>query len=448
MRDRSRLLLHEWEALDLYGETPRWETLRRALDLTVPDLGRLIGVVTQDRVRLPGYCTNGWHAFVLLAGHNADASGLPPGMLLIEHLLHRPEAADVVGELRAWNDHFAAAWSLVDGPGGLAELRVRLAEDRRAQDRSAALGGAFVDPDDPPPDIRAIKVFVKVAPDLAPVARPDGPPDDAGPRYRISAAVGYAESTGLVRASDCEPKESVSAGELAVAVAKMLNRLEHTWASRSERVVLEFFLPVELLNEPVEWWDGDPDIPYANPLLNRYRRIAMHSLDRVQRRELHHPWRARWAVWKEQSQGGGDPVHACVSQGLSAREYLGRLDARIGRREAIVGMLLSEAPTTTAGSVGLQELSLGLRKGVPVFIWHRYDSASAKFRSMVDEVLVGEGLSNLPESAQKWKADSAAGDADSLESLIVDHVNVVWDDPEQLLDGGPCAPAAFVGGLE
>lgn len=439
---RLRPLLDEWNAADLYRGRD-WSALRQALDVGIPELHAIVAEVCGDRFRLPAHCTTAWHTFLHLACRNTRPGGLPPSMELLERLALHADLASSVGELYAWNDHFAHEWGVVDGDDGLIATRAGLAGGRTG-DVLPRAGRSTVDGLDGEPERPVIKLFVKVAPDLTPVDAKGRRQGRREARYRLAARVRYAESSWLHQEPEGDPRELVTRSRVPVAVAELLTRMAELWQSRSEEVVLEFFLPTELLNEPVEWWNRNPQLGYANPILSKYHEIFIHSLERVQRRELHHAWRMRWARWK--SRPGQADVHWCDAEGRSSDEHLALLDAQIGRRDEVVAMVLSEPPRPRSG-VGLRELRLGLDLGVPVLIHHREDSASETFRSVVREGLAEDGLSKLPERTRQWKSDCAAGGIGSREDPVRD-LSVIWDDPELLLDGGPCAPATFVGGID
>ncbi|MFD0315081.1 VMAP-C domain-containing protein [Streptomyces flavalbus] len=507
---RLRPLLDEWYATDLY-EGRDWTALRAGLDFSLPELPTLIAEISGDRVRLPAYCTSVWHAFVHLAGHNAPVGGLEPSMVLLEHLMLRAEAADLVGEIRAWNDHFAAAWGTAGGPSGLRALRSRLAARHRphpaltadpahtghraltvdplhtghpaltvdpahtghpahtmdkkqhtaqlipATATSAAAPPATVPPPraaevaaepdgetDARPAPPVIRMFIKVAPDLTPFDATGPRRRRPEPRYRISSRVRYVESTRLHQEGR-DPQDPVPRGKVPTAVAELLSATAELWQARDENVVLEIFLPTELLAEPVEWWDRNPQLSHPNPLLSKYPSVFIHSLERMQRRDLHHVWRRRWTRWR--SDPGSGQAHWCDPQGRPAAEHLELLDARIGKEEGVVCMVLSDTPRTRSG-LGPRELRVGLDHGVPVLVFHREAAASEAFRSLVQELLAGQGLANLPETARQWRGDAAAGAAGQRDKTLIRHLGVIWDDPHHLLDGDACAPAAFIGGTD
>lgn len=457
-----RPLLDEWYATDLYASRD-WTALRSGLEFTLPELPFLVAEVSGDRVRMPTYCHTAWHAFVHLAGHNAPVGGLEPSMVLLEHLMLRTEAAAIVGEIRAWNDHFAEAWGRKDGRTGLDALRAELssqptstagefeASSSEPVDLPGDSGnpvGPFDRAEDPGHRVPVIRMFIKIAPDLRPSDRETARQGRREARYRISSRVRYAESVRLHH-EDCDPEEAVPRSRLPLAMAELLSTTAELWQARDENVVLEFFLPAELLTEPVEWWNRDPQLSHSNPLLSKYPWIFAHSLERMQRRDLHHAWRRRWARWK--SDPGGGRIHWCDPGGRSAAEHLELLDAQIGKEEGVVCMVLSDSPRTR-NALGLRELRVGLDHGVPVMIFEREHAAPDVFRSMVKELLADEGLANLPERARQWKGDAAAGSAlhgtGPHDKSVLKNLGMVWDDPQQLLDGDACAPAAFVGGTD
>ncbi|MET9390806.1 hypothetical protein ABZY20_10415 [Streptomyces sp. NPDC006624] len=448
LEDRLAPLVEELYALQLY-EGRDWTALRRALLISPPGLDTIVARITGDRIRLPAYCVDAWRAFVHLSGRATTPDEvLPPGMVLLEHLALHEDLASHVGELQGWNDHFAAAWSLADLEGGLTDLRRRLGRKPAAAPSIAA--GAPV-PSTPAarsaPESKqrpVIRLYFKLAPDLMPTQGTGRRQNRRRQRYWVSARVKYADSSQLHHAKEGETQQPVPRSQVPATVAGLLTRMASLWHTRAEDVVLEFFLPTELLNEPVEWWDRDPSLAYPNPLFSKYPEIVLHSLERLQRRDAHQVWRLRWARWKD-SQDSDDTVHWCDRREDAVPAYLQWLDATIGARKDVVAMVLSEPPAY-GNEAGLGEVRVGIDLGIPVFIHHR-DVTSEQFHSMVRDGLSEGGLAGFPTQARQWKSDSQTrshGRAhDAAQQLCV-----VWDDPEQLLSGGAGAPAAFVGGIE
>jgi len=463
-------LLAEWRAHDVF-EGKDWRFLREALQPRLPELAALVAQSTSGRHVLPPHCATPWQAFVHLADLNSAAGGLPPAMVLLERLALCPELASAVGEIRAWNDHFANRWELAEGPDGLRNLRRNLESAHRTErvPLSVAAGGSYGGTsDDPPADggpqqegpeeegPPLIRMYIRVARDRTPqpssrrrTVRP--------PRYHVSACVKYADSPALQRQPEAEPPDPVTRDQLPVCIAELLTKMAVMWHNRSENVALEFFLPLELLTEAVEFWDRDPARGFENPLLSTYR-VSVHSLDRIQRREFHRAWRARWTQWRknetQRRESGSNPeharrvVHECApEQTLAVRDHLTRLDAAVGSDDDVVGMLMCEPPWEK-GELGMQEVSLALDLGVPVLMYHRDSAATPAWRAAMWEALAEDGLAALPRRTQQWKTDAAAGRLSAHDPATIRAMGMIWDDPEHLLDGGPSAPATFVGGTD
>ncbi|WP_416978794.1 effector-associated domain 2-containing protein [Streptomyces sp. T028] len=429
-------LVDEWNATDLY-EDRDWSALRDALDFTMPELRQIVAEITKGRLRLPAHSVTVWHAFVWLACLNSDSGGIPPSMVLLERIAARGEGAAAVGEIHAWNLHFAKAWGL-----SLDLLEISDASGPGDRREDAAYSEDPVTTEPP-----VIRLFIKIAPDLAPSLSQSARPPRRETRYQLSARVRYAESSGLHEEPGCEPTHVMSRARLPVAVAEMLTRLSERWRSRAEGVALHFFLPVELCSEPVEWWKRNPKLGYSNPLLSKYKEISIHSLERMQNPELHHAWRMRWARWRGQPKRW--EIHWCDRGERSVDEHLSLLDARIGKQDEVVAMVLSTSPRAKGG-LGAREVYVALDLGVPILVHGRVDRVSQEhFRPLIkDAISTNEGLAKLPTRLGEWKGDSAAGGVNQREADIIRHIGIVWDDPELLLDGGPSAPATFVGGID
>ncbi|MFF3844356.1 hypothetical protein [Streptomyces sp. NPDC002328] len=481
-------LLDEWRAHGVYGARS-WYSLREALDrrLTGPaDLPTLMSRSTGGRRILPPYCLTPWQAFTHLADANAPSSGLPPSMVLLEHLARHPELSAFTAELRSWNDHFATEWGLLNRADGLLSLRASLetsharelsspsrqvsetsppherviARDEVIEPRNGA-GGPSDEPAvtrldaEAPPGRRTIDVYIKVTPDHAPQATAGGRRRSTRkPRYHVSACVKYWDSLKLYRPTGTESDTPVTREQLGACFSELLTRMAPLWHDRSEVVALEFFLPLDLLAEPVEWWDRDPTRRFANPLLGTHQ-VSVHSLERVQRPALHNPWRMRWAYFKKNAaenaadrESAKNVVHECPADPLLSDDvHLGQLYMAVGSDSDVAALILCEAPLRK-GELGLEEMGLALDLGVPVLLYRRENSAAEAWRAAVREALADAGLSGVALRAQRWKTDTAAGRSVPHAPATIRAMGLVWDDPEYLLDGGPSAPATFVGGTE
>ncbi|MEU1704259.1 hypothetical protein ABZ478_02495 [Streptomyces sp. NPDC005706] len=436
-------LLEEWQAHAVHG-TRSWAPLREALQrqLEPGELAAMVSRVTDGRRVLPPYCTTPWQAFVHLSDLNSPASGLPPSMVLLEHLACLPEFAPCATEIVRWNDHFARQWGLLHEDDGLLALRAGL---------RTAPPGSGTEPARPArPRRPEIRVYIRVAPDQRPQAAGARRRAPRSQRYHVSACVKYWESPALHREPGTDSGAPVTRAQLGACVSGLLSRMAPQWRDRSEEVALEFFLPLELLTEPVEWWDRDPARRFPKPLLSQYR-VSLHSLERVQRQEFHRAWRARWAHYKAAAGDGprtGTTVYQCPSDpAVADAAHLGRLDVAVGSDHDVIGLLLC-APPMRKGELGAEELVLALELGVPMLLYPRERGVPDAWPAAVREMPAGEGLRGLRRLAQQWRIDAASGRPAPHDLTAIRSMGLIWDNPDHLLDGGPSAPATFVGGTE
>ncbi|GLW45744.1 hypothetical protein Stsp02_14060 [Streptomyces sp. NBRC 14336] len=428
-----RPLIDEWRAYQVYRGHD-WVPLRKALQQSTDptDLAELFAAASQGRRRLPEHCRTPWEAFLNLADLNTPPDGPPPSIAFLHRLARSPDLDPAAADaLRTWNAQLPDEWQLPALPP--AQETTALPAPESLEKPS---------PDEPRPPIR---VYISIAPDHAPQRR-------RTPRYRVAAAVKFADSPALQREPETESQEPVTRDRLRTRVAELLSRVAAACHDRSDPIALEFFLPVELLDEPVEWWDRDPARGFANPLLYAYR-VTLHSLERVQRPEFHRAWRERHARWtRQQMNNGGSPhgpgrVHVCPQDpAVTGAQHLSRLDAVVGRDEDVVAMVMCEVPWKK-DTLGGQEVNLALEHGVFVWIYHRAEGSPPEWRSALEDAMGEVGLAGLPEHAHQWKTDTDTDRPGAHDPAVVRSLVVLWDDPEQLLDGGPAAPAAFVGGI-
>lgn len=76
-------------------------------------------------------------------------------------------------------------------------------------------------------------------------------------------------------------------------VGQAIKDADEAIAHLANQMVIEFVLPLALLNQPLEYWsldlEGDREAPIA-----LYYPVVFRSLERLRDRSLHRQWRARW----------------------------------------------------------------------------------------------------------------------------------------------------------
>lgn len=213
-------------------------------------------------------------------------------------------------------------------------------------------------------------------------------------------------------------------------VVELVADAEADWATDAGIIRLEFVLPRELLNLPIDQWPGHVEGEPPQPLGLRHQ-IVVRSLDRMRTKHWHRPWRKRWEdLWTRSWRTPGSLVWADARDPVELR----RLDATLATHDQVV-MALAHRPPERPAAWG-DEVTIGLRAGMPVMLWLREDRFADGFETVVDTLLDAGG--DLPESARLLR--SKAFSADRPETHVGSHVTLLWDDPNRLIElSGPIA---------
>lgn len=428
-----RRLADEWTAVTSLDGLPwivdSWRLLGEtlgALSLTYRMRRALLWAATEPRPTPPApHAENPWHDFLYLVGQNTARGQLPPWMLHLDLCAEHLESA-VKAEILAANRQVALSLD-----PGLAYLL----DAERARNQQS--------PPAPAPRRRRY-LAIRIEPDPL-----------AGGLYTVShsflseRAEAYEEVWGP---GEEQPQVPIDGLEEAVSrivrQAARVGEAEEADDGRSGRLWLEFVLPFELLNLPVDWWPRDVgEVPHV-PLAEHYD-VVIRSLDRLQNRAWHQFWYERWqqlrtyehpsrSVYVHEARGEGDPLDA--------------LDVRL-EDKGLVALVLSEPPLPDRGH-GRRELRAALSKGLPVVIWHRAGWSTREFREDLAELLK-EGLQQFPakvassrreaaeldrrtaaelerhEATAPGRDDITEPDLDAPADHIGRHLTVLWDNPRR-----------------
>ncbi|MFJ6929656.1 hypothetical protein ACIQUP_20415 [Streptomyces nigra] len=395
-----RRLADEWTAVDSLDGLPEitdsWDFLTGTLGaLTMSHEMRtaLVRAATHARVAAPPtHAENPWHDFLHMAGQGAPRDGLPPWMLYLDrstdsmnHLL--------AGEVLARNRKWALRC-------GLAQL---LDMERTQRLRS------------PTAPVRPHQEFLAIH------ITPD-PLDSES--YTVSHSFMSTARGPHWEQGDALPQ--VPRDGLEEAVSGIVRSVEGAAGDRPADLWLEFVLPFELLNLPVDWWPRDTTESPHVPLAVDYP-VVIRSLDRLQNSAWHRFWRHRWL----QLSLGEPPaqslyVHAVGGDG----GHLRGLEARLGDNQQVVATVLSEPPLPGQNH-GRRELEAALRSGLPVVIWHRTDRSTQEFLDVV-RTLLAEGWQRLPAKVAAYRRQAAIHDGDDRDGHHPGrHLTLLWDDPDR-----------------
>ncbi|HKS98379.1 MAG TPA: hypothetical protein VJT31_02525 [Rugosimonospora sp.] len=382
-----QLRLDEWQAAPMFTGD-EWAVFRAALgDLVLPELAELFAHATRSRMpRPPPRCKTAWQVFVYLIGVNAGPDGVPPSMIFLDQVadLLLPDAAQEV-RLRNWRRA---------GEMGL----------------TPALNAARWHPNSnrPSPAASAYLIIQLEA---------DGLDED---QYILSHW--YQVEVGAWRPVRGED-QLVHVGDLERAIERLIFDVEENWSEGPGMMTLEFILPWELLNHPVDWWQQESGSTRPIPLAMDYP-VVVRSLERLRTRRWHRSWHARWHRLKQ------EPESATVRWSEpTGEDYHTFLETELKSDDQIVLLVLSEPPLAEGG--GRNEVEAALRSGLPVIVWHRSDCHAEGFRETVELLMADGGLAQLPIRARELRRQALRQDPGGRGSHIGRHLTVLWDDPER-----------------
>jgi hypothetical protein len=376
-------LLDEWQVAPLFFEDD-WSAFRTALgDLVLPELVDLFRAATRSRLpRPPNHCKTAWQVFVYLAGSSAGNDGVPPYMIFLDQVsgLLPPH----VGQ----------------------ELRVR--NHRRASELglTAALNAVPLRRTDPV-NPHGLSSYLVIQ------LEPDGLDPD---RYTLSHWYQWDVTAWHPQRGE---DRIVQRLDLEDEVEHLINDMESDWSDSLDTVTVEFVLPWELINAPVDWWHKESSSDRPTPLAMDYP-VVVRSLERLRTRRWHRAWRARWQRLKHR------PSLRTYWSRPTGEDYCTALETELKSDGEIASLILSQPPDSEGGR---QEVEAALRAGLPVIVWHRSDCGGVQFREEISELMANGGLADMPIRARELRRKAMRPPI--RDDHIGRHLTVLWDDPER-----------------
>jgi hypothetical protein len=225
--------------------------------------------------------------------------------------------------------------------------------------------------------------------------------------------------------------------EVEAKVADLVEEAEVHWARYAASIRVEFLLPHDLLNVPVDQWKLEASSDLPQPLGLRYQ-VVVRSLERARTRRWHREWRLRWARLLAAQNGDSSRTTTFWCGSLKTGD-LKELEASLAVRQELVSLVLSTPPPPDqAGSV--DQVVVGLRNGLPVMLWHRADGSSRAFDSVMGRLL--DAPVDLPEQIRLLRGHPQRGNKPA--ARLAGHVSLLFDDPDRLVEplDLPTAPTA------
>ncbi|MDQ0992345.1 hypothetical protein [Streptomyces sp. V3I7] len=412
-----------------------WEQLMALLSgLEVLDLALVFQEALGHRPDpLPAHCTEPWSAVLHAATLNARPGEALPCVLLVEHLARyakssQQELLDWAAEHRVCPE---APPAFPSGPGRPPSAPAPMPPAPAASATPATCEYAVSAPPVPLPGEAADTVWTPGAcllVRLRPLLDPD---------YESERLLTYWWQSGgptpyPVRGGDMR----IDVAHLPEQVKSLVEQAETGWAYFcKEDLTLEFLLPRDLLDLPVETW-AKQGFHSADSTLGEDHPVVLRSLERMERADTHGRWARRWDALVT---GCGGPVHWFPEDGRS----------RLLTDPHPVMVVLSGPPGTRGTTwSGADELDASLRAGVPIVVWDRRGGIDPAFRDQLLELTSRKGIHRLPDAVRSLRIEAGGEDASGGGSFALGrHAALLWDDPYRLPGGrGDTADSSAQGG--
>lgn len=394
-------LSDEWQAAAVYADE-MWPELRAALcSIRLTPVGddrgelgalrRLVVTATESRIEeLPPHCSTLWHVFVFLAGANALPGKLPPCMVLLECVAQELNDPALARKLRKWNRSRAEHWHF-------AEL----------------LDSAWWRATEPPNEPQDVHLIIRIEPDPA-----------GSNRLLISH---WRQWDPDVRRLQHGANMLVPASALEATVNRIVIEMEAMLGARADltrtgEFWLEFVLPADMLNLPVQLWPKTALLGEVVPLALDHP-IVVRSLERIDTPHLRRAWKQRWINLST----GQVKSYWSKPNGV---DYFDRLDAELSYDKSIMSVVLSQPPAP-GNDTALRELIAALRVGVPAIIWHQADCSSVEFREAVATMMADGDLVELPQRVARLRREALRQPAEP-QGHPCRQLALLWDDPGRL----------------
>ncbi|MCT7357263.1 hypothetical protein N4P33_34755, partial [Streptomyces sp. 15-116A] len=210
-------------------------------------------------------------------------------------------------------------------------------------------------------------------------------------------------------------------------VAALVDREEARLSRHRGGIVLEFVLPLALLNEPVEEWSrnsalGDQAVwasEHGGPPFWQDYPVVVRSLERIEALQLHRVWNERWDVLAADT--AAPHAYRCIGD---VRENYPRLK----QSPSVVLMTLGAPPDRPRGR---EELHVGLHAGLPVLVWSHTGPLTEEAQGAVEATLEGPS-GELLDRMVRLRCPPASQDDKGRADGPRPGIAVLWDDPNRL----------------
>ncbi|MEO1429883.1 MAG: effector-associated domain EAD1-containing protein [Cyanobacteria bacterium J06633_8] len=184
---------------------------------------------------------------------------------------------------------------------------------------------------------------------------------------------------------------------------------------------IEFILPNELLNQPVDNWtiaadEDEHDIP--SPIGNEYK-VIVRSYKRLKKYWNKNDWERKWNTFVKcgcsECFVSDDDCNA--DEGLETQLYYNLL------KEHITALKLIKSPSPEVFPKILAAIN---KSAIPVALWIREELQHLNIRQEIDELLKCS-IMKLPEQVKEKRLQASA--AVNRQTHIGNHISLLWENP-------------------
>ena len=211
-------------------------------------------------------------------------------------------------------------------------------------------------------------------------------------------------------------------------IVQVLSSIASKIPHKLPELMIEFFLPRELLSHDIDQWNMEDE--FIDELtLGSEHRVIVRSQERVSNPRLQGHWRKKWKEFQGRIQS--DCFHGSIEIICQEKHYA---------KGELYKQLVNCACTSCLGFLFMlkdtssdeRPLTEMLRAGIPVALWPRPCDGSSEYlsdiREKIKRLLLDSNPSELPERVKSERLDAI----DCDEPHIGHYLTLLWDDPDRL----------------
>lgn len=221
------------------------------------------------------------------------------------------------------------------------------------------------------------------------------------------------------------PDEPYSLKEIPDLLEVLLEQCENCLQDAMKHLVIEFFLPLELLSYPVDQY-AIRDFKTLRSI-SLYHQVVVRSLERARKQNRRYIWRDKWNLLQEKQVLN---EHKDMAMIYRAEHYNGSESLSATLLGASVACLALAFVPSDSSSQTNDILSAILQAGVPIALWPREQTNYPKeLHELFLELVSHYPLSQLPALVKQQRQEAITSGKQQHQGY---HLTLLWDDPNRL----------------